>query len=70
MWRAMARMLGFCAFATVVRNSLLADGAALRILAARPWHAWAVGFTVLTALFAQSFGGCWVAGMHKLETVG
>ncbi|KAL4440280.1 hypothetical protein ABPG75_003281 [Micractinium tetrahymenae] len=53
--RAMARMLGFCAFAMVAGRSLLADGVAQQVLAAQPWHAWAVGCAMLIALFAQSF---------------
>lgn len=59
-------MLGFCVFALVARRTLLADGVAQHILAAQPWHSWAVGCAVLTALFAQSFGGCWAAGILEL----
>ncbi|KAL4422024.1 hypothetical protein ABPG77_005454 [Micractinium sp. CCAP 211/92] len=54
-WSAVARMLGFCVFALMVRHSLLAEGVVQHILTAQPWHAWAVGCTVLTALYAQNF---------------
>lgn len=56
-WSAVALMLGFCVFALAVRRSLLAEGVVQHILTAQPWHAWAVGCAVLTALYAQSFGG-------------
>ena len=57
-WRAAARLAGFCAFAEALRrSSLLVDGGMQTLLGAQPWHAWAAGYALLTALFAQSFGG-------------
>lgn len=58
----MARAAGFCAFAEAMRFTLLSGNAAQTLLAVQPWHAWAVGYCVLTALFAQNYGGCWAHG--------
>ncbi|EFN53965.1 hypothetical protein CHLNCDRAFT_53485 [Chlorella variabilis] len=54
-WRAAARMAGCVAFAELLRRTFFADAAVQALLAQQPWQSWALGYCVLTALYAQSY---------------
>ncbi|KAI7837858.1 hypothetical protein COHA_008345 [Chlorella ohadii] len=54
-WRGAARLAGCVLFAEALRRTFFTDSTVHTLLAAQPWHAFAVGYALLTALFAQNF---------------
>ena len=57
-WRSLARLAGFVACVEALRRTFFSDHTVQALLAAQPWQAWGVGYCLLAALFAQSYGEC------------